>query len=536
MPGTAFHRKTGRSRLPGCGRPATVRRMGRPEDFIRLLERAERIDPRAQALFECLCEFLPCAAEHFGAAFASVLLLDPETKELRFEFGMDAPLDELRKVRLRLGEGIAGWVALGRRISRIEDVGPVPMHSKKVDRITGHATRSLLAVPMIHRDEVVGVFEVGNRLTPPGHFTPEDAAEARALAALLAGWAAADSGPATGRGPARTQPGRRTLPEGPLFVGTHASIRQTLDLILRVAPTDDPVLVLGESGTGKELVARRLHHSSRRAQGPLVVLNCAALSETLLESNLFGHVKGAFTDAREDRPGAFVQADGGTLFLDEVGEMSPSCQAKLLRVLEYGEVTPVGGSQPRRVSVRLVAATNRDLAREVEEQRFRLDLYYRLRGIEILVPPLRERSDDIPVLAEFFLRRAAESKEKAVSGFAPEVLDLFCRAPWPGNVRELRHTVEAMVTMSNGETLTVDDIPVSMRRSLEASAPPHQSSLPGGDDHADSAERAEIVKVLQRTCYPATGRWNIARAARELGMSRKTLEYKIKKVYALPAP
>ncbi|NUP90005.1 MAG: sigma-54-dependent Fis family transcriptional regulator [Candidatus Sumerlaeia bacterium] len=320
------------------------------------------------------------------------------------------------------------------------------------------------------------------------------------------------------------------------LIGVSAPMRAVFERIERVASTDASVLVTGESGTGKELVARRLHHSSRRAQGPLVVLNCAALSETLLESNLFGHVKGAFTDAREDRPGAFVQADGGTLFLDEVGEMSPSCQAKLLRVLEYGEVTPVGGSQPRRVSVRLVAATNRDLAREVEEQRFRLDLYYRLRGIEILVPPLRERSDDIPVLAEFFLRRAAESKEKAVSGFAPEVLDLFCRAPWPGNVRELRHTVEAMVTMSNGETLTVDDIPVSMRRSLEASAPPHQSSLPGGDDHADSAERAEIVKVLQRTCYPATGRWNIARAARELGMSRKTLEYKIKKVYALPAP
>jgi transcriptional regulator with GAF, ATPase, and Fis domain len=507
--------------------------MGRPEEFTSLLAQVESIDIRGLGLTGALEFIMPAVAEHFHAEFASLLVLDRETRELRFEYAMGAPLEDFRKVRLRLGEGIAGAVALGRRTSRLADAQPVAQHSKVVDRMTGHVTRSLLAVPLIWGDEVLGVMEILNRLGEPPEFSAEDAAEARALAGILAPWVAfAGESRATGAIPAPSR--TSALPEGPLLVGTHRVIREVLDLVLRVAPTDDPILVLGETGTGKELIARRLHHASPRAGKPLVVLNCAALSETLLESHLFGHVRGAFTDAREDRVGAFVQADGGTLFLDEVGEMSPACQAKFLRVLEGGEVTPVGGSEPRHVDVRIVAATNRDLAVEVHGGRFRQDLFYRLRGIEIQLPPLRERREDIPLLAEFFLRMAAERKGKRIRGFEPALLDLLCRAPWPGNVRELRHAVESLVTLAQGEILALADLPASLRADLEREAVRSvEGNLSISPAHADEEERRAILEALARTKYPGTGRWNIARAARELGMSRKTLEYRIKRVHRL---
>lgn len=511
--------------------------MLRQSPITSLLEKAERIDVKALGLEEALGRLMPEVAAHFGAEFASVLALDPATHELHFIHGMGADLETLRRVRLRLGEGIAGAVALGRRPSCIADVAPVPQHSKVVDDLTGKRTHSLLAVPLIWSSEVVGVVEVGNRVDGDGTFKPDDLDQARALSGILAGWLAMGGETSVS---SSAQPTDRqlqvNLPDGPLLVGTHAKIREVLDLVLRVAPTDDPVLVLGESGTGKELIARRIHHSSDRADKPLVVLNCAALSETLLESQMFGHVRGAFTDAREDHMGAFEQADGGTLFLDEIGEMSPNCQAKLLRALDNGEITPLGSGSQRMVNVRVVAATNRDLEQEVKESRFRLDLYYRLRGIEVQLPPLRERTDDIPLLMELFLRKACERKKRDVRAIGPDVISLFMRYHWPGNVRELRQAVEAMVTLTQRDTLGIGDLPPSTRRAMEEAHSLPEPLSAAASTHADSDERREIAETLARTCYPGSGRWNIARAARDLDMSRKTLEYKIKKVHRLIPP
>ena len=248
------------------------------------------------------------------------------------------------------------------------------------------------------------------------------------------------------------------------IIGKSASMQALWDLIVHVAPTEATVLINGESGTGKELVAAALHHKSLRAQGPFVKVNCAALAETLLESELFGHERGAFTGADRRREGRFVQAQGGTLFLDEIGETSPGMQAKLLRVLQEHELQRVGGQETIKVDVRILAATNRELKAEVVAGRFREDLYYRLNVVEMEVPPLRERQSDIPLLTRYFLGSFAEKNGRLVSGVTPECMDVLNRYPWPGNVRELEHAVERGVILMRGEYLDVNALPMTIQR------------------------------------------------------------------------
>ncbi|MBR6975667.1 MAG: sigma-54-dependent Fis family transcriptional regulator, partial [Ottowia sp.] len=243
------------------------------------------------------------------------------------------------------------------------------------------------------------------------------------------------------------------------IVGRSKALRDMLALVATVAPTEATVLITGESGTGKELVARALAQGSPRADKPLVTVNCAALAENLLESELFGHEKGSFTGADKRREGRFVQANGGTLFLDEIGEMPITLQAKLLRALQQGEVQRVGSDTPIKVDVRIIAATNRDLVQEVRERRFREDLYFRLNVISVAVPSLRERAEDIPLLAAHFLQRFATRNRKHIKGFSPQALNLFLRYPWPGNVRELENAVERAVIMCTGDLITERELP-----------------------------------------------------------------------------
>jgi len=243
------------------------------------------------------------------------------------------------------------------------------------------------------------------------------------------------------------------------------------DRILRVADATAPVLVLGETGAGKGLVARALHADSGRAAGPFVTVNCAALPEGVLESELFGHVKGAFTGAVADRPGLFAQAHGGTLFLDEIAEMTPALQAKLLHVLESGRVRPVGASKERDVDVRIVAATNRNLAQRAREGQFREDLMYRLDVVSLTVPPLRDRREDLRALVDHFLADArARSPQSPLRRIPPPVFDLLLRYRWPGNVRELAHVVEKLVLFAEGEAARADDLPERVRTGETADA------------------------------------------------------------------
>ena len=293
-----------------------------------------------------------------------------------------------------------------------------------------------------------------------------------------------------------------------------------LEQIRRIAPSDLPVLLLGESGTGKDLIAGAIHQHSRRADKRFVPINCAGLSETLLEDELFGHVKGAFTNASGDRPGRFEHADGGTMFLDEIGDMPLAMQAKLLRVLENGEVVRVGSNEPINVDVRIISATNSNLQQRVKDKRFREDLYFRVKGATIDIPPLRMRRDDTPLLIDHFVRlanRAHGTKVKSVSADARRALVTY---PWPGNVRQLRNAIENMVVLAGADDLTLDDVPPEIHRPPDDLAAARLGQLAG-----ISIEEAE-KELIRNTLRMVGG--NREQAANILGIGERTLYRKIK--------
>ncbi|PYT10648.1 MAG: DNA-binding response regulator [Acidobacteria bacterium] len=310
------------------------------------------------------------------------------------------------------------------------------------------------------------------------------------------------------------------------IVGQTPGIEAVRRLIERVAPSPSTVLITGETGTGKELVAEALHRLSPRAPAPFIKINCGALPEALVEAELFGHERGAFTGAAQARPGRFELAHGGTLFLDEIGELPPAVQVKLLRVLQDGMVDRIGASQPRQVDVRLLAATHRDLQAEVERGRFRQDLLFRIRVIEIPVPPMRERLDDLPLLVEFFLDKQARRLGTARPPIGAEALSALRARTWPGNVRELENAVERAILLARGPALGSEDF------GLEATA---GAAAPAGLKTASRQAAATAERRLIRAALEATG-GNVTRAASRLGLSRRGLQLKLKDLGLRPDP
>jgi DNA-binding NtrC family response regulator len=310
----------------------------------------------------------------------------------------------------------------------------------------------------------------------------------------------------------------------PTVLGEHATIQRALDLVGRVAATPATVLITGESGTGKSLLARQIHQASGRT-GRFVEVACGSLSESLLESELFGHVAGAFTGASSDRPGKFLQADGGTIFLDEVATASPAMQVKLLRVLQQMQFEPVGGSQTHSIDARVILATNENLESLVAEGRFRADLYWRINVVAIEMPALRDRPDDIPLLASHFLTRAAAKAGRMVEGFSPAAIDALLRHSWPGNVRELEHAVERAVFLGRGSLVDVADLPPAV---VGAARPPTISFDARAAAPLKAAmahpERQLIIDALERSG------WRRDAAARALGINRTTLYKKLKRL------
>ncbi len=312
------------------------------------------------------------------------------------------------------------------------------------------------------------------------------------------------------------------LTEGAGFeaiIGTSMAVKRVVQTARQVAQSDIPVLIMGESGTGKELVAKAIHHGSRRRKNRLVALNCAGLSESILEDELFGHVKGAFTGAQTDREGRFEHADDGTLFMDEIGDMPAAMQAKLLRVLENGEVVRLGSNDPVKVNVRLVSATNRRLEEMVADKTFREDLYFRIKGVTIVIPPLRERREDIPLLIHYFMQRAAEEHHKQIDGIRPEAQQLLMSYAWPGNVRELRSVISNMVVLSSEKKLGLENLPTEIRPS-RIDSQVGMSSLAGIKlEHAEK-------ELIRNTLKMVNG--NREQAAKILGIGERTLYRKIK--------
>jgi DNA-binding NtrC family response regulator len=358
------------------------------------------------------------------------------------------------------------------------------------------------------------------------------------------------------------------------IIGRSVEMQEILDTLLQVSPTDVTVLITGESGVGKEVLARALHAASRRSKKTMVTVNCGAIPEGLIESELFGHERGSFTSAVEMRKGYFEIADGGTVFLDEIGEMPLATQVKLLRVLESGEYMRIGSSVQRKADVRIVAATNKNLAHEVQQKRFRPDLFFRLRSVNIAVPPLRNRRDDIPALVEHFSKEITEKNGIRFAGFTDDATDVLMSYPWPGNVRELRNAIESMIVLENGKRLTAADVhryldadrltpsdrnlPMVVNKTVEQAereliyrallelksdimelketvahgAGLHQPAAVAQESHEsgngsvslDEMERRMIIKALERH------RGNRRRAAQELKISERTLYRKIKEL------
>jgi len=300
------------------------------------------------------------------------------------------------------------------------------------------------------------------------------------------------------------------------IVGTGPPMQRVFEVVDQVAPSKATVLITGESGTGKELVANAIHQRSPRANGPFVKLHCAALAESLLESELFGHEKGSFTGAVARKDGRFQIADGGTLFLDEIGEISPSIQVKLLRFLQEHEFERVGGTQTIRVDVRVIAATNRNLVEEVAKGKFREDLYYRLNVVGLEMPPLRDRRTDVPTLAMFFLERYAKQNGKAIESFTPETMDLLVSYDWPGNVRELENAVERAVVLTTGTIIETRQLPPNVRPKLTPTGMP---VIPGAS--MNDVERYVILETMK-----ATG-GATSRASEILGISTRKIQYKL---------
>jgi transcriptional regulator with GAF, ATPase, and Fis domain len=478
--------------------------------------------------------------EVLAAEGAAILLLDPPRKELYFPYlaNLDPEVAlRLAGMRFSASHGIAGEALHSGQAVKVDDVSHNEHFYSLIDRHTGLTTHSLLAAPLISDGIGLGVIEVVNS-TRGDSFSDDDLVLLESLAnsiALAINNAAQVTQLKTSERTLRTQVGalRRDLAQHELIndiAGTSSAMTDVFRLMGSVSASPIAVLIEGETGTGKELVARAIHRMSDRADRPFLAVNCAALSEHLLESELFGHRRGAFTGAINDQPGLFKAASGGVIFLDEIGEMPLTMQPKLLRVLQDGEIIPVGSTRPERVDVRVLSASNRDLKAAVDAGTFRADLYYRLAAFPITLPPLHARNGDISLLAARFLATASERQRKLIPAIDPAALALLEAYAWPGNVRELQNEIERAVALTpSGENITAASLSAKVRdrsdvASPAATASPSAPSSADGDLRFARAdfEARHIVKVL------ASHQGNVSRSAKVLGISRISLQRKMK--------
>ena len=463
------------------------------------------------------------AANVLGAQGASVLLHDPQRNELVFQTMVDPTASKsLEGHRFPADQGIAGQVVRTKRAVRLDEARNNQNFYQGIDLETKTRTHSLMAAPLIHKDTVLGVIEVVNRLDGSA-FEESDLALLQVFANLVVSAArnakSFDQLNKTNRGLRESQPTAN-------FIGKSTAFNAALALCRKVAPQATTVLLTGETGTGKEMAARAIHGLSPRCDQPFVAVNCAALPESLVESELFGHEQGAFTGATAQRQGKFELANTGTLLLDEIGDLELNMQAKLLRVLEAHEFTRVGGSEPVFCDVRVIAATNRDLKADSESGRFRIDLYYRLNVFPIRLPALRERLDDLPLLIEHLMAQVVPSMGITAPNINDEAMACLHRYRWPGNVRELRNVIERALLLADGQ-IQLKHLPSEIAQATG------EAEVSGDGQPAPSAlaeqERKLVLDALQQN------NWNQSAAARQLGITRDILRYRVKR-YGLMRP
>ncbi len=451
---------------------------------------------------------------------SSLLLVNSENNKLYFEISIGSKGKELKNFSLNMGEGIAGWVAKNSTSLIVNDVDTDPRFFSEIGTKIGFSTKSILAVPMLIRDECVGVLEIINR-KDGGYFSNDDLQwlEMFASQAALAIRNAKEYQKVKDE---VNQLQKRILDDDNkyhTFIGSSSVIREKLEIAKKIAVTDSSVLITGESGVGKELFAEQIHLNSGRSDKPFIRVNCAALPENLIESELFGHVKGAFTDASTERRGRFELADGGTIFLDEIGEIQLNLQAKLLRVIQHKVFEKVGSSNSVHVDVRILAATNIDMENALEKGTFRKDLYYRLNVLPFYIPPLRERTEDIALLADHFLAKVTHDTNRKREGFTSEAMEHLLSYSWPGNVRELENVVERSVLISSGKYIEVNDLML-------------QSNPGKRDQYVEKPLKEAITQFKKHYLKTVLDRykWNQTVTSKALGIQRTYLSKLLKEL------
>ena len=464
-----------------------------------------------------LLELLTVSATQMMKAKAgSLLLLDERRKKLYFKVATGEKKEDVKKFEIEIGKGIVGHVAQTGEPLLIEDVNKEPRWCREISESVGFDTHSIACVPMILNGKTIGVIEVIDR-QDDNAFDSEDIRLLTVFADLSAHTIS------KAKKFEKVEKENRTLREelGHKYqiVGESPAIRSVISDAFKVANSNASTLINGESGTGKELLARLIHRGSPRKDNPLVVINCAALPESLLEDEFFGHEKGAFTGAIEKKIGKFELADGGTIFLDEIGEMMPNMQAKLLHVIQEGKFYRIGGLTPITVDVRVISATNKDVEKEVREGSFREDLYYRLNVVRIKMPALRDRMTDIPILARHFLNIFKQERGMPNLAISEPAMKYLIGYRWPGNVRELKNAIERAVVMGNGIQILPEDLPISNRpekkiETIEATT-------------LEEAVHEFKKSFIQNTLISFAG--NRTEAAKKLGIQRTYLSRLIKR-------
>jgi len=472
----------------------------------------------------------------------TLTLLDPKTKELSIEVGYGLEKEAIRRGRYMLGEGVTGRVVAANKPMVIPNVGEDLLFLDRTRSRGDLQNIAFICVPIQLDKKAIGAISV-DRLFREDLLFDEDVR----LLTIIASMASqavriyemvAEEKKVLQRENTLLKQELKKVFHPTNIVGDSKRMSDVYATIELISQTSATVILRGESGTGKELVAHAIHYHSERSDGPFIKISCAALPETLLESELFGYEKGAFTGASTSKPGRFELAHGGTLFLDEIGDISASTQVKLLRVLQEKEFERIGGTQTIHVNIRLITATNKDLEKEVREGRFREDLYYRLNVVPLFLPPLRDRREDIPILVKHFLQKVNQEHKKSVEYVSDEAMNYLMSYAWPGNVRELQNAIERAVVLCQSDTLTQELLPIPGGKGLAALTAFHppvnashiesefsqqdteKGSLP---DRVENLEKAMISKVLSQT------EGNQRKAAKNLGLTERMLGYKIKK-------